>query len=111
MYRARAHWRFEISLHMVLPGTGIQNPWARSIETKFPEFSVQNSMDQFGPPGIFSEKRVHLSRWTRWFGWTGRTGKLLFHLTFPTHSRVQHLPVWYFQVDFRHGQHGEFSVQ
>ena len=52
---------------------------ARSIQPKFPEISVQNSMDRFGPTGKVSKKRVHLLRWTsfpgrtRWnFGWMDR---------------------------------------
>ena len=39
-------------------------PRARYIQPKFPEISVQNSMDQFGPTGKVSKKRVHLLRWT-----------------------------------------------
>ena len=35
---------------------------ARSIQPKFPEISVQNSMDRFGPTGKVSKKRVHLLR-------------------------------------------------
>ena len=35
--------------------------WARSIQPKFPEISVQNSMDRFGPTWKVSKKRVHLS--------------------------------------------------
>ena len=53
--------------------------WARSIQPKFPELSVQNSMDRFGPTGKVSKKRVHLLRWssfpgrTDWnFGWMDR---------------------------------------
>ena len=34
---------------------------ARSIQPKFPEISVQNSMDRFGK---VSKKRVHLLRWS-----------------------------------------------
>ena len=45
--------------------------WARSIQPKFPEISVQNSMDRFGPTGKVSKKRVHLLRWTTFAGWTG----------------------------------------
>ena len=32
--------------------------WARSIRPKFPEISVQNSMDRFGPTGKVSKKLV-----------------------------------------------------
>ena len=52
---------------------------ARSIQPKFPEVSVQNSMDRFGPTGKVLKKRVHLLRWTTvpgrtgWnFGWMDR---------------------------------------
>ena len=45
--------------------------WARSIQPKFPEISVQNSMDRFGPTGKVSKKRVHLLRWTTFPGRTG----------------------------------------
>ena len=55
---------------------GIQGKRARSIQPKFPEISVQNSMDRFGPTGKVSKKRVHLLRWTTFpcrtgwnFGW------------------------------------------
>ena len=44
---------------------------ARSIQPKFPEISVQNSMDRFGPTGKVSKKRVYLLRWTTFPGWTG----------------------------------------
>ena len=37
----------------------------------FPEFSVQNSMDRFGPSGKVSKKRVHLLRWSSFPGRTG----------------------------------------
>jgi len=30
--------------------------WAQSIQPKFPEISVQNSMDKFGPTGKVSKK-------------------------------------------------------
>ena len=43
--------------------------WARSIQPKFPEISVQNSMDRLGPTGKVSKKRVHLLRWTTFPGW------------------------------------------
>ena len=45
--------------------------WARSIQPKFPEISVQNSMDRLGPTGKVSKKRVHLLRWTIFPGRTG----------------------------------------
>ena len=46
-------------------------PWARSIQPKFPEISVQNAMDRFGPTRKVSEKLVHLLRWTTCPGRTG----------------------------------------
>ena len=45
--------------------------WARSIQPKFPEISVQNSMDRFGPIGKVLKKRDHLLRWTSFPGRTG----------------------------------------
>ena len=45
---------------------------ARSIQPKFPEILVQNSMDRFGPTGKVSKKLVHLLRWTTES--PGRTG-------------------------------------
>ena len=56
--------------------------WARSIQPKFPEISVQNSMDRFGPTGKVSKKLVHLLRWS---SFPGRAG-----LNFGYRSR----PVW-----------------
>ena len=47
------------------------NSWARSIQPKFPEISVQNSMDRFGPTGKVSKKQVHLLRWSSFPGRTG----------------------------------------
>ena len=49
----------------------VAKQWARSIQPKFPEISVQNSMNRFGPTGKVSKKRVHLLRWTTFPGWTG----------------------------------------
>ena len=48
-----------------------REPGARSIQPKFPEISVQNSMDRFGPTGKVSEKQVHLLRWSSFPGRTG----------------------------------------
>ena len=48
-----------------------QTSRARSIQPKFPEISVQNSMDRFGPTGKVSKKRVHLLRWSSFPGRTG----------------------------------------
>ena len=45
--------------------------WARSIQPKFLEISVQNSMDRFGPTGKVSKKQVHLLRWSSFSGRTG----------------------------------------
>ena len=44
---------------------------ARSIQPKFPEISVQNSMDRFSPTGKVSKKQVHLLRWSSFPGRTG----------------------------------------
>ena len=44
---------------------------ARSIQPKFPEISVQNSMDRFGPTRKVSKKQVHLLRWSSFPGRTG----------------------------------------
>ena len=44
---------------------------ARSIQPNFPEISVQNSMDRFGPTGKVSKKQVHLLRWSSFPGRTG----------------------------------------
>ena len=52
-------------------GTGLVRQWARSIQPKFPEISVQNSMDRFDPTGKVSKKRVHLLRWSTFPGRTG----------------------------------------
>ena len=51
--------------------TGRKSLWARSIQPKFPEISVQNSMDRFGPTGKVSKKQVHLLRWSSFPGRTG----------------------------------------
>ena len=58
-------------------------PRARSIQPKFPEISVQNLMDRFGPTGKVSKKRVHLLRWSSFpgraglnFGWMDRAPNL-----------------------------------
>ena len=53
------------------PGKHNKKHWARSIQPKFPEISVQNSMDRFGPTGKVSKKRVHLLRWSSFPGRTG----------------------------------------
>ena len=45
------------------------NHWARSIQPKFPEILVQNTMDLFGPTVKVSKK--HLLRWTTFPGGTG----------------------------------------
>ena len=63
-------------IRMTKMGSQGMNKRARSIQPNFPEISVQNSMDRFGPTGKVSKKRVHLLRWssfsgrTDWnFGW------------------------------------------
>ena len=45
--------------------SGFQSPGARSLRPKFPEISVQNSMDRFGPTRKVSKKLVYLLRWNR----------------------------------------------
>ena len=45
---------------------------ARSIQPKFLEISVQNSMDRFGPTRKVLKTLVHLLRWTTFPGRTGR---------------------------------------
>ena len=49
----------------------LQASGARFIQPKFPEISVQNSMDRFGPTGKVSKKLVHLLRWSSFPGRTG----------------------------------------
>ena len=44
---------------------------ARSIQPKFPEISVQNSMERLGPTGKVSKKLVHVLRWSSFPGRTG----------------------------------------
>ena len=55
----------------------------QSIEPKFPEIWVQNSMDRFHPTRKVSKKVVHLLRWTTFpgrpgqnFGWMDRAPSL-----------------------------------
>ena len=62
-------WAFETGMPLTI---GIRNFRARSIQPKFPEISVQNSIDRFGPTGKVSKKLVHLLRWTTFPGRTGR---------------------------------------
>ena len=52
-------------------GSVVSLSWARSIQPKFPEISVQNSMDRFGPTGKVAKKRAHLLRWATFPGRTG----------------------------------------
>ena len=49
----------------------ISTLWAQSTQPKFPEISVQNSMDLFGPTGKVWKKLVHLLRWSSFPGRTG----------------------------------------
>ena len=59
-------WVLESGIQLKESGTlitiVIRNPRERSIQPKFPEISVQNSMDRFGPTGKVSKKRVYLLR-------------------------------------------------
>ena len=106
--KTKRGWRNEFAIVISLPSRlranyNIQNPscvedqlplsrdihdyinfWTRSIEPKFPEISVQNTMDRFGPTGKVSNKLVHLLRWssfpgrTGWnFGWMDRAINIL----------------------------------
>ena len=51
--------------------TVVKNIQGAINQPKFPEISVQNSMDRFGPTGKVSKKRVNLLRWTTFPGRTG----------------------------------------
>jgi len=62
-------WAFETGIPLTI---GIRNFRTRSIQQKFPEISVQNSMDRIDPTGKVSKKLVHLLRWTTFPGRTGR---------------------------------------
>ena len=67
-------WRIELVFrHYHLKSMGA------ILQPKFPEISVQNSMDRFGPTGKVPKKRVLLLRWTTFpcrtgwnFGWMDR---------------------------------------
>ena len=61
----------EIANNLEKPQKFRATQWARSIQPKFPEISVQNSMDRFGPTGKVSKKQVHLLRWSSFPGRTG----------------------------------------
>ena len=69
---------------------------ARSIQLKFAEISVQNSMHRFAPTGKVSKKRVHLWRWssfpgrTGWnFGWMDRApGHVVFWKPWPVTGHI-----------------------
>jgi len=65
--RDRSLHRYLILVILTIP----ERLRARSIQPKFPEISVQNSMDRFGPTEKVSKKRVHLLRWTNFPGRTG----------------------------------------
>ena len=56
---------------IVCHAQAFRHPWAQSIQPKFPEIMVQNSMDQFGPTGKVLKKLVHLLRWPSFPGRTG----------------------------------------
>ena len=53
------------------PDAGTLGARSILIQPNFPEISVQNSMDRFGPTGKVSKKRVHLLRWSTFPGRTG----------------------------------------
>ena len=67
IHTSKGKGKFEISEENIIRSI----PGARSIQPKFPEISVQNSMDRFGPTGKVSKKRVHLLRWTNFPSRTG----------------------------------------
>ena len=69
--QAISRWKMSQNTEYLWEISTPQQTWARSIEPKFPEISVQNSMDRFGPTGKVSKKRVHLLRWTTFPGRTG----------------------------------------
>ena len=85
--------------------------WARSIQPKFPEISVQNSMDRFGPTGKVSKKRVHLLRWTTFpgrtgwnFGWMDRAPYFSpYFYPFPQKRLILRLPIWRLHTKFYKG--------
>ena len=58
---AASFWRENVVAIVTLVAR-IETFRARSIQPKFPEILVQNSMDRFGPTGKVSKKRVHLLR-------------------------------------------------
>ena len=71
-------WEVAPPPHPLVPGVPrhctvrtFHRSWAQFIQPKFPEISVQNSMDRFGPTGKVSRKLVHLVRWTTFPGRTG----------------------------------------
>ena len=61
----------EPRLKQKMMGEGAGRMWARSIEPKFLEISVQNSRDLFSSTGKVSKKLVHFLRWTTFPGWIG----------------------------------------
>ena len=80
----------------------------RSIQPKFPEISVQSSMDRFGPTGKVSKKRVHLLRWTTFpgrtgwnFGWMDRAlGHMTMYQSLPSTPLLRQLNCIIPFVDF-----------
>ena len=79
----------------------ISTHWARSIQPKFPEISVQNSMDRFGPTGKVSTKRVHLLSWssfpgrTGWnFGWMDRAHYLYRYMCHKKTAKQSFFFIW-----------------
>ena len=66
---------------------------ARSIQPKFPEISVKDWMDWFGPTGKVSKKSVHLSNRTTILGWNGPIE--MGRSAWPSQSQSQDLAVRY----------------
>ena len=106
-FRNLESWVLESGIQLNESGTlittVIRNTRARSIQPKFPEISIQNSMDRFGPTGKVSKKRVHLLRWTTFprrtgldFGWMDRAPS-----STDKGSRIQYLESGIYGVESR----------
>ena len=68
----RPNWRISVFKQKRTGVDGAKGTqWARSIQPKFPEISVQNSIDRFGPTWKVSKNLVHLLRWITCPGRTG----------------------------------------
>ena len=97
-FRNLESWVLESGIQLKESGTlitiVIRNPRERSIQPKFPEISVQNSMDRYSPTGKVSKKRVYLLRWTTFPG-LNRSGFWLNQDRAPSStdkgSRIQYL--------------------